>query len=240
MGFHFSFRDDQSYFIFTIMTNLHVDSIRKSYKNKLILSDIYLSCNPGEVIGLIGRNGCGKSTLLKIIFGTESAENRYLKVGDKVLRNFTDSRNLINYLPQANFLPKGCKVKNLIQLFTPEEQRIKLLEHDTIKPLLQKKVRFLSAGEKRILEILLLIHSQAKFILLDEPFNGLSPIMRNLILDILQREKADKGIIITDHDYDNVLKVADKILLLENANLKKINTKKELLAHGYLTTNSTG
>ena len=217
------------------MKDLHVDSIRKLYHDKVILSDIFLSCNKGEVVGLIGRNGSGKSTLLKIIFGVENAENKYVRVHDKVLRNVGDSRNLINYLPQENFLPGDIRVQNLIKLFLPKIQKIRLLENEIIQPLLQKKFQVLSGGEKRILEILLLLYSEAKFILLDEPFEGVSPIVRDNIIESIKKEKLNKGFIITDHDYENVIKVADKILFLENGNLKEIKDKKDLLECGYLT-----
>ena len=220
------------------MKNLHIDSIRKSYQDKLILSDIFLSCKEGEIVGLIGRNGSGKSTLLKIIFGIESAENKFVRVNDNVLNSFADSSKLINYLPQDNFLPKGIKVQNIIKLFLPQKKRIQLIENVFIRPLLQKKFQVLSGGEKRTLEILLLLNSEADFILLDEPFNGVSPIIRDLIIKNINDEKPNKGFIITDHDYENVMKVADKILLLKNATLKEITDKKELIKHGYLTKSS--
>ena len=70
---------------------------------------------------------------------------------------------------------------------------------------------------------------------MDEPFNGVSPIVRDLIIQNINDEKHKKGIIITDHDYENVIKLADRILLLKNANLKEITDKKELIKHGYLT-----
>lgn len=220
------------------MKQLHVDSIRKSYQDNLILSDIFLSCNQGEIVGLIGRNGSGKSTLLKIIFGIESAENRFIRVQEKVLKTFADSRKSINYLPQENFLPRDIKVQNIIKLFLPQKKRILLLENAFVKPLLQKKFHVLSGGEKRIIEILLLLNSKADFILLDEPLNGLSPIIRDLILKNINDEKLNKGFIITDHDYENVIRVADRILLLKDASLKEIKDERELLKHGYLTKNS--
>ena len=101
--------------------------------------------------------------------------------------------------------------------------------------MLEKNFNTLSGGEKRILEILLLLSSEADFILLDEPFNGVSPIIRDLIIQNINDEKANKGFIITDHDYENVMKAADRILFLKNASLKEIKDKEELVEHGYLT-----
>ena len=217
------------------MNKLHVDSVRKSYQGRVILSDIFLSCNRGEVVGLIGRNGSGKSTLLKIIFGIENAENRYVRVNQQVLKSFEDSKKLINYLPQDNFLPNNVRIRNLIKLFLPKKQREILVENEFIIPLLDKSFQILSGGEKRILEILLLIHSRADFLLLDEPFNGVSPIIRDQIIQKINEEKSEKGFIITDHDYKNVMKVADKILFLESASLREIKDKKDLVKYGYLS-----
>ncbi len=61
------------------MNNLHVDSVIKSYNLNQVLTDVYISCKKGEIIGLLGRNGTGKSTLLKIVFGSISAERKVCK-----------------------------------------------------------------------------------------------------------------------------------------------------------------
>jgi len=217
------------------MSSLHVDSVNKSYDNKKILSDIYLTCKKGEIIGLIGRNGSGKSTLLKIVFGIEKCENKFLKIGKKVITNIANGRSLINYLPQENFLPNGTKIKSLINLFLPKKNRHELINNDYIKPLLDKKNQELSGGEKRIIEILLIIHSNAEFILLDEPFNGVSPIIRDYIIKYIQEIKSSKGFIITDHDYENVINLADKIMFLKDGTLKEIKKQKQLVDLGYLS-----
>ena len=65
---------------------LHVDSIEKSLDSKKILKDIYLSCETGEILGILGRNGSGKSTLLKIFMETMTAENKFVRVGKKVIK----------------------------------------------------------------------------------------------------------------------------------------------------------
>ncbi len=216
------------------MNHLHVDSVRKYYGTKLILSDIFLSCKQGEVKALVGRNGCGKSTLLKIIFGSEKADYRFVKVDNKVVKNISDAKNLISYLPQDNFLPNNIKIRKLINYFLGKVKAEKLKQNDFIKPLLNKTNNILSGGEKRIVEILLILYSDSNFILLDEPFNGVSPIVREQIISILRTHKNQKGIIITDHDYQNVIKIADNILFLKDGNLKEIKHKNELIELGYL------
>lgn len=217
------------------MSRLHIDSLTKSYDKKVILSDIFLSCEKGEITGLIGRNGSGKSTLLKIVFGTVKAESKFVRVGKKIIKNISDGRNFINYLPQNNFLPNNVKIRTLIKLFLPKEIRHTLFNNEYIKPLLSKQNQDLSGGEKRIVEILLVIHSKAEYILLDEPFNGVSPIIRDYIKEYIKKMKSSKGFIITDHDYENVINLADNIFYLQNGYLKEIKDKIELVELGYLT-----
>jgi len=220
------------------MSKLHVDSIKKSFENKIILSDVFLSCEKGEIKGLIGRNGSGKSTLLKIIFGIEKADSKYVRVAEKIVRNISDGRNLINYLPQDNFLPNNVKIKTLINLFLPEENRKFLSNNEFIQPLLNKINQDLSGGERRICEILLILHSKAEFILLDEPFNGVSPIIRTYIINYIRKMSVIKGFIITDHDYQNVISLADNIIFLDNGFLKEVKDKRELVQLGYISKSS--
>lgn len=94
------------------MIKLHIDSITKSYDDKKILSDIYLSCEKGKITGLIGRNGSGKSTLLKIVFGVEKSENKFIQVGDRVINNISDGRGLINFYLKKTFYRITLKLKH--------------------------------------------------------------------------------------------------------------------------------
>ncbi|KZS40606.1 ABC transporter ATP-binding protein [Aquimarina aggregata] len=217
------------------MSKLHIDSLTKSYNNKIILSDVFISCKKGEIKGLIGLNGSGKSTLLKIIYGAEKADSKFVRVGNKIIKNVYDGRNLISYLPQDSFLPNNISIKSLINLFLQKENRPIVIENEYVKPLLNKKNQDLSGGEKRIIEILLTIHSNAKYILLDEPFNGVSPIIKDYIIEYIKKMKLLKGYIVTDHDYENVINLADKIVYLQNGYLKEINDKKELVELGYMS-----
>ena len=178
------------------MGKLHVDSLTKSFDGKSILKDIYISCETGKIVGILGRNGTGKSTLLKIIFGIQKGDYQYIRIDNKVLQHQWDRKDKIDYLPQDFFLPKGVKIKNLIPIFCNRENSKKLMELDLIKPFLNETSRNLSGGEKKIVEALLIIFSDSKFILLDEPFNGLSPKMTNEIQKLIKEQSKDKGIII--------------------------------------------
>jgi len=215
------------------MSKLFADSIVKSYDNRTILTDVFLSCKIGEVKGLIGRNGSGKSTLLKMIFGVENADYKHVKVNDKLIKKTSDCKGLINYLPQKHFLPNGIKVKTIINLFLEKKYRQKLISNEFIEPLLNRTSQQLSGGQRRIIEILLIIHSNSKFILLDEPFNGVSPLLKEYIVECIESVKQEKGIIITDHDYENVLSLADKIVFLKDGYLRGIKDRSLLLELGY-------
>jgi len=214
------------------MNILHADSIRKTIDGRNILNDIFISCKKGEIIGLLGRNGSGKSTLLKIIFGSMAADNKFVSVDQKKTGSLYSTRNIIGYLPQNNCLPNHKKLKDLISCFCNNADEVN--SHDLVKPLLGKKVHQLSGGEKRIVEVLLMVHSEAKILLFDEPFNGISPINIEMIKDIIKFHSKDRAIIITDHDYRNVINMASRLVIIQNGNTKIIKELTELVDLGYL------
>jgi len=217
-----------------IMSKLHVDSVIKNFDTKQILTDVFISCQKGEIIGLLGRNGTGKSTLLKIIFGSIAADRKFVKIGDKISTGLFDNRKLINYLPQDNFLPNHVKVKTLIGLYCNEKNNDLIKNHKLISPMLNKKSKQLSGGEKRLLEIFLIVFSDSTYTLIDEPFNGVAPVYKEVIKEMIKEHSRNKGFIITDHDYRNILDVATRIVILHDGGTKEIKSKDELKYWGYI------
>jgi ABC-type lipopolysaccharide export system ATPase subunit len=97
----------------------------------------------------------------------------------------------------------------------------------------------LSGGESRYLEVKLLLNLDSIFVLLDEPFNGISPLHVELIKAMILDKASKKGIILTDHDYRNVLDVSNKYYLLFDGGLKQVNTKEDLIYWGYVPERQT-
>ncbi|WP_117883879.1 ATP-binding cassette domain-containing protein [Aureibaculum luteum] len=213
---------------------LEADSIEKSYNQTTILSDVYLKCETGDIIGVLGRNGCGKSTLIKIIYGIIPAEHKFVRIDNKIRRKAYKYPSEISYLPQDNFIPRHFKVLKAVQLFLSKETVLEFIDDSFLKPLLNHKIRELSDGELRYLEIKLTLFSDSKFALLDEPYNGLSPLLINLTNQLIIERAKHKGIILTDHNYNNVLKVSTQLYLIKDCSTKKIKNKKELIQFGYL------
>ena len=93
-----------------------------------------------------------------------------------------------------------------------------------IHPLTNKHANQLSGGERRLVELFLIVHSDVKYILIDEPFNGIAPIYKEEVKSLIKEHSGSKGFIITDHDYRNILDIATKIILIDDGGTKEIKT----------------
>ena len=209
----------------------------KSFGKRIILDDLQLNLQQGELIGLFGRNGSGKSTLFKIIFGTLKTNKVQIQIDStSYVQKQIIPQKLIGYLPQDTFLPKRIAVRDLIPLYFQDEERLdrifyapKVSSFETLSP------EELSKGQLKYLQILLIAHLEHPFLMLDEPFAMIEPLYKDLLKDFLRKLKKKKGLIISDHYYQDVLEITDKNFLLKEGKLHAITDSKELNEYGYLT-----
>lgn len=214
----------------SLKKQLYVDSVEFSYTTSVpILTGVHIQCEIGEIVGLLGRNGSGKSTLLKIIFGVIQPKTAFMRINNKNYSKGYLSKNIC-YLPQHNFLPNYLNINAIIKLMVKDSSKQKaLLEDDEIiRKLCHQKIAKLSGGEKRYVELMLLLQQDADFYLLDEPFSGVSPYMQTHIQQVILAHSKDKAFIISDHHYNSVLEIATRIVLLQNGGCRKIESKKDL------------
>ena len=205
---------------------LEADSILKCYGERTILSDIYLRCKPGDITALWGRNGSGKSTLLEIIFGTLKAEHAFVRVGGRVVNGQAYRTGLVAFLPQFHFLPGNLRVAQL--LHRTGLPNLPEAFGDMPVPPLRERLKNLSGGQLRLLEILYVTSLPAPFLLLDEPFTGLSPVAADTIARHLQAVSRQKSILIADHDHRTLQRIATRHLLLADGYLRPLASPDEL------------
>lgn len=207
--------------------NLEADSIYYNHKGISILSGTYLKVKRGQVIGLLGRNGSGKSTLFKIIFGALKPSFGGVRInGEAAKYGFKNQQ--VQFLPQEGFLPDYMSLSYALELF---DQRLSDLEEieDYLNIKEGLKVGHLSLGEKKMLECALLLNTPSPFLLLDEPFDGVAPINIESIQQLIKNRSSKKGILITDHRYEEIMKVSDRLLIIQSGQTRPVEKTPEAL-----------
>jgi ABC-type multidrug transport system ATPase subunit len=210
---------------------LEIGGIQLEFDSKKNLSNIYLKCETGKITGLLGRNGQGKSSLMKIAYGTLAAEKSIRFDNISIVTPYK-APNLLLFLTQQNFIPKSLTIKRVLKDFQLDcaEFKKRFIEFSRIG---NTSIRNLSGGERRLLEIYVIVKSPAKFALLDEPFTHLNPIQIEQVKALLIEEKQNKGILITDHMFKHVIEVSDSIYILTNGQTYLTNTPSDIEKYGY-------
>lgn len=174
---------------------LEIDSIIKNFGTRQLLTDVYLKINTGDVIGLFGRNGTGKSVLMQIIFGTMKADRKFIRLDEcKVLSAPYQHARTIAFLPQQGYLPKHEKINKLVDCYLDANVVPYFYEDDEVaQSCMERRVSQLSGGERRYLEAKLLLLGNAKFVLLDEPFDYLSFHLVDKLIGLIKKHSEEKG-----------------------------------------------
>src|SRR5690554_405902 len=127
----------------------------------------------------------------------------------------------IGYLPQHPFLPKHLKVRDIIPIyFQSETDQDKIFYDPLIALLATKRIKDLSYGQRRYFEVLLIIHLDRSFILLDEPFSSIAPQQKERLKSYIKDLSKEKGFLLTDHYYDDVVKITHQNYLIKNASYR--------------------
>jgi Cu-processing system ATP-binding protein len=194
------------------------DLYKRFGKNK-VLNGINLNINEGGIFAVLGPNGSGKTTIIKSILGMVLPDSGTIKVFDTSIKNNSEYRHKIDYLPQIANFPSNLKVNELIKMIkdlrgsTDEDQY--LIETFKLEPFLNKKLGTLSGGTKQKVNILLTFMFNSPIIILDEPTTGLDPISLIRLKELIQKEKSKgKTILITSHIMSFVEEVADEIVFI--------------------------
>ena len=221
------------------MAILNLYKATKSFGQNSVLREVSLSIETGDILGLFGKNGCGKSTLLKMIFGTIKADEIEMSIdGVSVKPETVIASKQIAYLPQDSFLPKNDRVRDIIPMyFYTQEKQDAVFYNPGIAKIAARRVNELSLGELRYFEVILIGNLDHPFLLLDEPFSMIEPLYKDAIKEFLGTLKASKGIILTDHYFDDVLQTTTKNIVISDGKSSEVISKEDLIKMKYLSKN---
>lgn len=216
------------------MHTLEADSIELYFGPRRILIGVYIKCETNTITGLLGRNGQGKSCLMNIIYGTLKATSRSVRFdGTSVFEAFKRP-DLLTYLPQFNFIPASLSLKRVFKDF-----ELVFADFEAVFPEFAgrelSKVGRLSGGERRLLEVYLIIQSKSQFSMLDEPFSHIMPLHIEKIKALMQVAKQRKGFLITDHYYQHITAISDTLYLLKDGQTILSKSEADIEWFGYVS-----
>ena len=211
----------------TQTASIRAENLVKVFGSRRVVSGFNLQVNAGEVVGLLGPNGAGKTTTFHMIVGLiKSTEGKVLINGHDVTRKRMHQRARlgIGYLPQEPSVFRKLTVEKNIRAIVETlplnrtRRATVTAEHLAelgLTSLAKQKAYTLSGGERRRLEISRALVTRPQFLLLDEPFSGVDPIsvaeVQRIVLSLKER---GIGILITDHNVRETLRIVDRAYLI--------------------------
>ncbi|WP_167138533.1 ABC transporter ATP-binding protein [Diaminobutyricimonas sp. TR449] len=223
------------------MTELAVTSLSASYGLAVALTDVSISLRKGETVGLLGRNGAGKTTLLKsIINNPELSSTGEVLVGGRSLQKvptYKVARLGVAWVPDNRRIFTALSVAENLDIAkskkAPKDQLDRVLESVPLVEKLMKRRGFeLSGGEQQAVTIARALMSAPDFLLLDEPTEGLAPLIVEQLQASISRLPAlfDIGVLVTEQNFRFVTELADRIHILETGRSVWTGTPDELIA----------
>ncbi|HCT93584.1 MAG: hypothetical protein A2X19_01860 [Bacteroidetes bacterium GWE2_39_28] len=211
---------------------LEIDSVNLEFDSKRVLQNVYLKSETGKITGLLGKNGTGKSSLMKILFGELIPNDKSIRINGNALLTSSRFSKDMRYLPQGRFLLNSLTIKRIFSDFELDFDDL-IYSFPEFEKFFKSKLINLSGGERRIIEIYVILVSQTKFCMLDEPFSHVMPIHIDSIKKIILREKENKGIIITDHMYKHILDICDDLYVINDGKTYLTKNIRDIETLGY-------
>jgi lipopolysaccharide export system ATP-binding protein len=224
------------------MSLLRAENLRKQYRSRVVVQDVSLSVENGEVVGLLGPNGAGKTTCFYMMVGLVPLDGGHISLDGQQLERLPIHRRSqlgLSYLPQeASIFRKLTVAENIravLELRDLEDKDIEnrleeLLEELHIAHLRNNPAISLSGGERRRTEIARALATDPRFILLDEPFAGVDPIavidIQHIVRFLKQR---GIGVLITDHNVRETLGICDRAYIINQGSVLAFGKPDEII-----------
>ncbi|MHB1528103.1 MAG: LPS export ABC transporter ATP-binding protein [Acidiferrobacteraceae bacterium] len=225
------------------MSTLEARGLQKHYKKRVVVNNVDLRVGDSEVVGLLGPNGAGKTTCFYMIVGLVPLDSGTILLDGADIGNLpmhSRARNGLGYLPQEASVFRKLSVEDNIQAIletipglSEQERRARLDELLQELHIAERRSTLgmsLSGGERRRVEIARALATRPRFMLLDEPFAGVDPLsVVDIQQHILHLKSLGIGILITDHNVRETLKICDRAYILSDGKVLTHGTPEQIL-----------
>ena len=225
------------------MPLLEVKDLVKRYGHKMVVNEVSLSVDPGQVVGLLGPNGAGKTTSFRMTIGMISPDGGSVFLnGEDVthLPMYRRARQGMGYLSQEpSVFQRMTVLDNIVAIIETldmakneqAERGMAILKEFGLEKLAEERALTLSGGERRRLEIARALVTKPSVIMLDEPFSGVDP---KKVSDIKQMIATMRdrgiGILLTDHNVRDTLSITDRAYIIDEGVILMHGTPEEVVA----------
>ncbi len=219
---------------------IEIHDLNKSYGKKLVLKNIHLTLNGGQIVGLLGPNGSGKTTLIKILNGLLKDYQGEVSIDQQPVG--VHSKKMISYLPDEPYFENWMTTSDALNLFVDMyedfdlNKALSLMERMEIDKKI--KIKELSKGMKEKFQLILVMSRRAKIYILDEPLGGIDPAARELILDtILNNYAQDALVLLSTHLIADIEKIFDEVIFIKNGEIVLHENSEELRSQRHASIN---
>ena len=212
---------------------LVVDSVVVRFGEKMVVSGGYITARTGKVTGLLGRNGAGKSCMFRALMGGLKVDYVQVHIDGEPIE-LSKIGLIIKYLPQGRMIPEGMTLKDAFRLYGVDFWAF-VLQFPKYSGKYHTRLWEMSGGEVRLAELYLVLMADAQFCILDEPFSQIDPVHIEAVQRLIREKCAERGIIVTDHNYEAISTVADNLFVLSDGYTAPVESCDDLVRHGYLS-----
>ena len=204
---------------------IKVKNVAKKFENFTALEDLNLEIEKGSIYGLVGPNGAGKTTLMKSIAGIYRLDNGEILIGDKVSYENVDVKNDVIYISDDLFFFNNFSISQMAELYKRVYTNFDIERFNKLKEVfnidIKRNVNKLSKGMQKQVAFWLAISARPKVLLLDEPLDGLDPVMRRKVLSIIMQdvEEFNTTVMISSHNLRELEDICDHVGIMSHGKM---------------------
>ncbi len=203
---------------------ISIKNFTKKYGNFKAVDNLNFEVSNGEIVGFVGKNGAGKSTTIKALMNFINPTSGTITVhGFDSIKDSKKIRSIVSYMSSETVFYDNLKVEKFLDFCiefseATKEDVINLANYFELN--INKKLAELSLGNKKKVAIIAAMIKDSKILILDEPTNGLDPLMQNKFFELLLKEKAKgKTIFLSSHNLNEIEKYCDKAIIIKDGKL---------------------